>query len=266
MPPTKAILDAFSLTGEPLHLTGGEGECYRVGNIVLKPTRNLVEAAWIAELNNSLASSTFRVPKFFKAPDGSWAYQGWTAMEFLAGEHRPGHYAEAVELSRKFHQALKNVPKPDWFDEKSDVFALADKMAWGELPLPEYELAKKPFEKITGRLRGNALPDQLIHGDWGPRQILFHDTLPPAVLDMTPYFRPADYPIADMMVSALDHEGADMSILGLGKGITDFDQLLLRALLFRTCTYIGFQTHPENDRDWNPIIVRHLGLVDAIVK
>lgn len=82
---------------------------------------------------------------------------------------------------------------------------------------------------------------------------------------MTPYFRPADYPIADMMISALDHEGADVSILDLGKDIKDFDQLLLRAIVMRTCTYIEFQIHPENDRDWAPVIIRHLNLIDIIV-
>ena len=82
---------------------------------------------------------------------------------------------------------------------------------------------------------------------------------------MTPYFRPADYPIADMMISALDHEGTDMSILDLGKDIKDFDQLLLRALIFRICTYIGFQTHSENDRDWMPTIDRHLNLIDSVL-
>jgi uncharacterized protein (TIGR02569 family) len=165
-------------------------------------------------------------------------------------------------LSKVFHKALASILKPDWFDQKTDVFAVADKITWGESPLPDFKSTKKPLKKIFNLLKDNHLPNQLIHGDWGLNQILFHDTLPPAIIDMTPYFRPADYPIADMIISAIDHEGADLPILGLGKDIKDFDQLLLRALAFRICTYVGFQIHPENDQDWTPEINRYLNLLN----
>jgi len=82
---------------------------------------------------------------------------------------------------------------------------------------------------------------------------------------MTPYFRPADYPIADMLLSAVVNDNADISILDLGKDIKDFDQLILRALIFRTCTYIGFQVHPENSYDWSPTIVEYLDLFDLVI-
>ena len=263
--PTQEILHAFNVSGIPNLLSGGQGTSYRVDNVVLKPTRDIVEPSWLAEIQNGLSSNKFRVPKPSRAKNGSWVFNGWTASEFLEGEHRPGHYAEAIELSRSFHRALKGIPKPGWFDKKTDVFAISDKMAWGETSLPDYDHAKEPLQRIFNLLKENRLPNQLIHGDWGTGQILFHDTLPPAVLDMTPYFRPADYPIADMIVAALDHEDADTSIIDLGINVKDFDQLLLRALVFRTCTYIGFQIHPENDRDWVPTIDRHLDLIDPIV-
>lgn len=263
--PNLDILNAFGVLGDPVLLAGGEGMCYRVNNVVLKPTNNAVEASWLAGINNSLHSDKFRVPKPIAAKDGSWVFNGWTASEFLPGEHRPGHYKEAIEVSNAFHKSLVDIPKPDWFDQKTDVFSVADKIAWGQLPAPDFEPAKDQIKKLFSFLKENHFANQLIHGDWGPNQILFHDTLPPAVIDMTPYFRPSDYPIADMMISALDHEGADPSILDLGEGIKDFDQLLLRALAFRTFTYIGFQTHPENDRDWTVEINRHLNLLDIIL-
>lgn len=263
--PSREILNAFGFSGEPVLLSGGEGTCYRVDNAVFKPVRNVFEASWIAEINNSLTGDKFRVPKPFQAKDGSWVYNGWTASEFLEGEHRPGHYAEAIELSKKFHKTLEGITKPSWYDKKTDVFPLSDRMAWGELPLPDFEITNKPLQKIFGLLRPNNLPFQLIHGDWGMGQILFHDTQPPAVLDMTPYFRPADYPIADMLIGAMANDGVDMSILNLGRGIKDFDQLLLRALVFRTCTYVGFQIHPENNQDWTPMINRYLNLIDIVI-
>jgi len=167
---TQEIVAAFGVSGEPVLLTGGQDTSYLVENIVFKPTKDTVEASWISQINNGLTSNKFRVPKSFRAKDGSWVYDGWTASEFLQGEHRPGHYAEAIELSRVFHHALKDVPKPDWFDKKTDVFSLSDRMAWGELPPPDFEVANKPLQRVFGILKHNSLPNQLIHGDWGPGQ------------------------------------------------------------------------------------------------
>lgn len=240
--------------------------CYRVDNIVLKPTKNSTEASWIAETYNTLENDKFRIPKPIQTKDGSWIYNGYTASEYLEGEIHKDRYIEAFEVSKEFHKALSNIPKPDWFDKKTDVFALADRMAWGEIPMFNYQIANKPLKSVFGLLKENRLPNQLIHGDWGPQQILFHDTLSPAVLDMTPYFRPAEYPIADMLLSAIMNDGADTSIIALGKDIKDFDQLLFRALIFRTCTYIGFQIHPENNFDWTKIIIEYLDFFDPLTK
>ena len=263
--PSSEVITAFNLSGEPVLLRGGQGAGYRVGDAVLKPAGDALETIWIAEINDMLVSDQFRVPKPLKARDGSWIYNGWTASAFLSGEHREGAYAEAKELCCAFHQAFRSVQKPSWFDKKTDVFALADKAAWGEIPLPDYEPANDRLKKLVGLLRENTLENQLIHGDWGLNQILFHPSLPPAVLDLTPYFRPADYPIADMLISGIINHGNDLSILQLGNDVKEFEQLALRALLFRTCTYVGFQVHPENDDNWQPMIEKHLELADSVI-
>ncbi|MDD2656143.1 MAG: hypothetical protein PHQ18_01065 [Patescibacteria group bacterium] len=262
--PTQNILQAFDISGKPDLLDGGQGTCFRVDNIVLKPTDNPIETTWLAEINNNLQSSEFRVPKYKKANNDSFVFEDWTASEFLEGEHKKDNYIKAIELSKIFHNELKDIKKPDWFDKKTDVFAIADKIAWGELPLPNFEPAKKQLENIFELLKENNLPNQLVHGDWGPGQILFSDTLPPAILDITPYFRPANYPIADMLISALANDNKDISIINLGKNIKEFDQLLLRALVFRTCTYIEFQIHLENDHDWTGEIKKYLDLFEVI--
>ncbi len=265
LPPTREILNAFHLSGTPTLLEGGEGTCYRVGDIVLKPIKNVAEASWIAEMNNALVCDAFRVPTSHKAKDGSWVYQNWTACTFLAGEHRSTHYAEALALSEAFHQVLRHIPKPAWMDEKTDIFAQADRSAWGETPLPSFEPAMESFARVFRVLKENRLPFQVIHGDWNPDQLLFHETFPPAVLDMTPYYRPAAFPIADMLVSAMIHDQRDISIMNLGKDISDFDQLVLRAWVFRICSYIGFQIHPENDYDWKPTIRQYTDLVGPLL-
>ncbi len=264
--PNQDILNAFSVSGEPILLTGGEGNCYRVDNLVLKPTRNSIESSWIAEINNTLENKKFRIPKPIKAKDGLWVYNAYVANEYLEGSVQKGKYIEAIKISKEFHKSLLNIPKPDWFDKKEDVFAVADRMAWGEMPVHDYQVANEPLKIIFNLLKKNHLPSQLIHGDWGPEQILFHETLSPVILDMTPYFRPAEYPIADMLISAIVNDGADISIIDLGKDIKDFDQLLLRAFIFRICTYIGFQVHPKNNFDWTKKISKYLNFSNILIK
>lgn len=263
--PNQEVLEAFGAIGKPRQLAGGQGECYRIDNIVLKPTKDAVEASWIADIYSNLVSDQFRVPKPIRANDGSWVFNNWTASEFVEGVDGVGNYAEAVELSKVFHQALVGVPKPDFFETRNSVWAVADRIAWGELPVPNFKLTNEPLKKIFGLLKKNDLPNQLIHGDWGPGNILFSPNLAPAVIDFSPYWRPADFPIAIMMIDALAYEGADKSIIDLGKNIKDFDQLLLRALARRICEYIGHQNHPENKQDRSEDIIKHLKLIDTLI-
>ncbi|MBU1119316.1 phosphotransferase [Patescibacteria group bacterium] len=263
--PSQDTMKAFGVSGEPVLLTGGQGTSYRVGDVVLKPTNDSVEASWIADINNNLASDEFRVPKPIRTQNNLWVLNGWTASLFVEGRHMNGNYAEAIKISKIFHKALLGIPKPDFFDKKNDVWSVADNIAWGELPLPDFELTNKPLQRIVSLLKKNELPNQLIHGDWGTGNILFDRKLTPAIIDFSPYFRPADFAIAIMIIDALVYEGADVSIIDLCKDIQDFDQLLMRALLRRTCEYIGHQNHIENDRDRSGDIIKHLDLIDIII-
>lgn len=164
-----------------------------------------------------------------------------------------------------FHRALANIPQPDFFNTQNDVWAIADKIAWGKLPLPNFELTNEPLQKIFGLLQKNTLSNQLIHGDWGLGNILFSDHYPPAVIDFSPYFRPADFAPAIMIIDALAYEDADKSIIDLYKSIPNYQQLFLRALARRICEYIGHQTHPENIKDFSPDIIKYLNLLDIIL-
>ncbi len=263
--PPQEVLQAFKLKGTPLLLVGGQGTSYRVGDVVLKPTKNEVEANWLAEIYLKLKSNKFRISKPIPGPNGQWVFQGWTANSFLDGKHIPGNYEGVIKVSKDFHKALAKIPKPDFFDQRNDIWAVADRIAWGELPIPDFELTNEPLKKIFKLLKPNKLPNQIIHGDMGTGNVLFDEKLPPAVIDFSPYYRPADFAIAVMMIDALVYEHADKSILELGKDLKDFDQLLLRALVRRICEYIGHQNHPEAIKDFSPEIVKHLNIMDLVI-
>ena len=61
---------------------------------------------------------------------------------------------------------------------------------------------------------------------------MFHDQLPPAVIDVSPFWRPVEYADAIVVADALAWGDADDS---LAEGLLQRqgDQLLLRAVLFR---------------------------------
>jgi uncharacterized protein (TIGR02569 family) len=89
--------------------------------------------------------------------------------------------------------------------------------------------------RLVAALRPLEAPSQLIHGDL-TGNVLFDDQLAPAVIDFSPYWRPAAFASAIVVADALVWEGADDGILGAVAHLPDFAQYLLRALIYRAVT------------------------------
>jgi hypothetical protein len=151
---------------------------------------------------------------------------GWTAWQWLAGEHRLGAYDEVLAVSSRFHAAVADVP---WSPAAAgrDRWADADRIAWGEL---DRTLPPEMAPLLAAR-RPVELPAQLVHGDLGGN-VLFHETLPPAVIDVSPYWRPAGYADAIVVADAVAWERAGDELVERHLAAWG-TQLLLRAVLFR---------------------------------
>ena len=78
-------------------------------------------------------------------------------------------------------------------------------------------------------------PSQLIHGDL-TGNVVFDGQQPPAIIDFSPYWRPAAYASAIVIADALVWEGADSQVPDAVSYIDDFGQYLIRALIFRSVT------------------------------
>ena len=76
---------------------------------------------------------------------------------------------------------------------------------------------------------------QLVHGDL-TGNVLFHPDLPPAVIDLSPYWRPSAFASAVVVADALAWEGAGLELIDAAADEPDFGQCLVRALLFRIVT------------------------------
>jgi len=66
--------------------------------------------------------------------------------------------------------------------------------------------------------------------------VLFQSGMPPAVIDLAPYFRPAAFATAIVVVDGQVWEGADPSLITDVGSIGPFPQYLLRALIYRVVT------------------------------
>jgi len=237
--PPSHVLSAFRCYGQPIALPGGEGLTWRCGDTVLKPCGDPSQAAWIADVFLGIDQEGFRVPEPVRASDGAWVVGGWQAWTYVPGFHARDRWDEVLRTCRAFHVALRGVSKPPFLAQRDDPFARADRIAWGEEVADCHPRIMPVMRRLQALRQPVRLPSQVIHGDV-TENVLFDPPNDPAVIDFSPYWRPADYAQAIVVIDALDWGGADPSILRLVEDVPDIDQLLVRAELFRIAIYDGF--------------------------
>jgi uncharacterized protein (TIGR02569 family) len=217
-------------------MPGGGGTCWQAGDLVLKPGQHAVVGSWLGEVFAGLHGPGFRAPRPVRAADGSWTVDGWAAWTTVEGEPAPlRRWPELVAASRAFHTALAGVSAPRWVGRGRNRWAVADRVAWEQT---DVELAPE-LADLVGELRAATRPvhlrSQLVHGDIAGN-VLFTAGQPPAVIDFSPYWRPAGYALAVAAVDLLAWSAAAPGILDELADEEDIDQLLIRALTFRLVT------------------------------
>jgi uncharacterized protein (TIGR02569 family) len=231
--PEPAVCAAFGAPGTPLRLEGGRGSSWRVGDLVLKPADlREDELRWQHETLVGLPHDEFRVAPPRRAEDGSLVVDGWCASPWLEGRHEQGRWADIVAVGDRFHAALASVERSAFLERRTDVWAIGDRVAWGELDARDIPVVKH-LPALLAAVRPVAASFQLIHGDL-TGNVLFADGLAPAIIDFSPYWRPPSFASAIVVCDALVWEGADERLLHAFENRPDFAQLLLRALIYRT--------------------------------
>jgi uncharacterized protein (TIGR02569 family) len=251
--PDAGVVEAFGGTGSVSALDGGQGHTFGIGDLVLKRVVDEDEAIWAAQVLSRVKEDGFRVPRPIQSSHGSWVVNGWTAFERVAGEHRlwGGPWPEAVDVCGRFHAALRHLARPDCLRLRQDRFARADRSAWSnsqiDLPSPVAET----IARLRTMSRSIELPAQIVHGDLAGN-LLYADDLPPAVIDFSPYWRPAGYATAMTIVDAVLWYGADVGLTSQASHVLELDQLLLRGLIFRL-TLDGLQRQSQDAGiNWSP--------------
>ena len=253
--PPEQVLAAFGLVELPMPLPGGRGLAWRVGELVLKPADLGPELEWQAEFLPSVRAGGFRIALPQRATGGALVVDGWTAWSYLAGEHRPSRWAEVISIGDRFHQALAGLPRPPFIAARSDPWAIGDRVAWGESSIDPYRQIEQ-VARLADVLEPVTEPSQLVHGDL-TGNVLFDDSLPPAVIDVSLYWRPPSFASAIVVADALVWEGADETLLAAVADVDRFGQFLARALLYRIVAAVegGFEaTGRELEDRYRPAV------------
>ena len=260
--PPQSVLDAFGIEQPLQPLSGGRGLCFLAGDVVLRPVDDAVETEWMSVLLyilHNLSNRNYRVPKPFPngnlsriSPSNQFIADGWTASSFLPGKDRPkGRWNQLFNASRAFHRDLKDLVQepPVFLSSRTHRWAQADRVTWDEKPLNDIpdvdptvlELIKPYLARLEGLkepLSKDVLVCQLIHGDL-TGNVLFDmegQDLPPAIIDISLYWRPVEYSEAIVVADGLlDHaEGSELILM---YGTDKFRlQLLVRAVYWRILT------------------------------
>lgn len=235
MPPPGRVLTAFG-AGKPLTpLAGGRGTAWRAGDIVVKPAEGSESMlAWQSQALSDIGDDRIRLALPLASRSGAFIVDGWSASTFCVGAHDQRRWLDVIAVGGVLHAQMADIACPDVLLARDDRWSIADRAAWGEIPLSPY-LDAPHVARLASRLEPVQTQAQLIHGDL-TGNVLFADPLPPAVIDLSLYWRPAAYATAIVVADALTWEGAAPSDFDRIIASAGFGQFLARAILFRIIT------------------------------
>ena len=234
---TKTYLDpevatAFGISSDIALLPGGiDLKTFRSGNVVLRYLGVDAQdvAIWHAELFDRIIENGFRVAKPIRAANGSWMVKGWVAEHFLEGRHATKEdLPSVIDAATKFREELVGVPFPEFRNREQTMWDRADQWAWGDIPEDIDPKLYRSAIDLAELRRPADLSNQVIHGDLNLNNVLIADHQPPAIIDLAPYFRPAEFALAVTAYWVGPYE-EDIKVLHQFRSIRSFDQMLIRA-------------------------------------
>jgi len=249
-PPPEHVLLAFGAQdGPPSPLPGGHGRTWLVGGTVLKPVSNPAETSWLATSFEQLQVPGVRLARPVRSSDGRWVVSGWSAQRYVSGSPAPRH-DDILSTANALHQAIADVPEPRFLRARTDLHSWADRLAWGEVDDEDGRIGAghgaRLFAELAADRREVRTVSQLVHGDLF-NSVLFAGDAPPAVIDITPYWRPVGWAVGVIAVDALAWGEAPIEIMTEWRRWRDWPELLRRALLFRLAITLAHPLTPPSE-------------------
>jgi uncharacterized protein (TIGR02569 family) len=268
--PTPRAVEAFGVRADALRrLQGGQGQAWTDGRLVLKPVGCAPEHDWKCEVYAGWrAHDEVRVPEPVRPRHGhGWSADGWGAHVLLPGRDAEllGEIERVKAASDLFHRQVSELARPDFLDARDDPWSFGDRLAWGEAAPLGDEATLDVIAELQAHVGPVDAQEQVIHGDILPN-VLLADGLPPAVIDWPPYFRPVGMANAIAATDAVTFRAAPLSLLDDWAEGEDWDQLLVRALLYRLGPTGFFALHGRLMGSLVTHVERVRRVVDAVLR
>jgi uncharacterized protein (TIGR02569 family) len=237
--PSSTVLRAFGAEGEIARIVdGGQGMTVRAGGLAFKRCENSELAEWLAGVIECVQEDGFRVARPVRGNCGKFVVDGWCATRWLEGTTAiNGRWHEAMAACSAFHNAIRHVPYSPALASLDNPYTRVDSGLWQTTPIVDARLGPMA-EQLRRFLRPVALPGQLVHGDPGEGNMLFCIGEPVGIIDMVPYWHPANYSLAMLLSDGIAWSGAPLELLESVRELPEMDQLLARAVLFRL--HVGY--------------------------
>ncbi len=244
----RIVFAAFGFAGSGEMLHRHASFAWRAGDLVFKAAPRGDEWAWLGDHLPTVREDGFRLALPVPALDGRWVVDRWCAQTWLAGDHPvQDRWLDVLALCERFHRATAHLPQPSFIEERTHPWAVGDRVAWGEAepPMPDPWL-----DRLLDLRRPVSLPSQLIHGDLTDNVLFAHD-LAPAIIDPTPYWRPAGFASAIVVHDAVRWWDSDPGpLVAATAHLEAFPQLFVRAAIYRMVTSIAVGSDdPETRRE-----------------
>ncbi|WP_018684096.1 TIGR02569 family protein [Actinokineospora enzanensis] len=241
-PPPPHVRAAFGAkNAEPVLVE--HGPVWRCDEIALRQAVHPAEASWVAQTLGELEVPDLRVARPVRSSDGRYVVGGWVAFRFIPGRAEP-RYDEVISASLRLHKATAGLNRPRFLQGRADVFAMADRAAWGEDDKVQLDpsLGGRLFGIYAESRKEIGLTAQVVHGDlFG--NLLFDGDAAPGIMDFTAFHRPPEWAAAVVAVDAVAWGGADEALPKRWGHLPEWPQALLRALLFRLAVHA---LHPKS--------------------
>lgn len=237
------------------HSAPGSGRA----DVLVRPVADNAIAAWSASVLDGLTVDGLRLVQPVRASDGRWVVAGWAASRFVPGAVEPRHDA-MMEVAVRLHAAIATQPRPRLLDDRDDLLSWCAAGAWGERRLNlDAGSGGLLYGELAPLRRPVRLSPQVVHAElFG--SVLFDGDRAPALVDLVPAWRPAEWAAAVVAVDAVAWGGADDALLDRWAQLAEWPQMLLRAVLHRLALHAQ---HPEASAQSLRGLERVAGLVRA---
>jgi uncharacterized protein (TIGR02569 family) len=267
--PTVGVARAFRVNDRALlPLPGGQDTAWTDGRLVLKPVAFPAEHAWVCDVYADWpASDVVRVPEPVASFHGhGWLVEGWGAHVLVPGRDLdlPTELPVVRAASDAFHAVVADLPRPAFLDDRTDPWSFGDRVAFEGFEPQGDAQTLRVIARLRQALRPVYAHDQVIHGDILPN-VLVAPALPPAVIDWPPYYRPAGLANAIAATDAVTFHGAPLALFDEWAAGRDWDQLLVRALLYRLATTGWFAARDRLRGSLRSHLARACEVVDAVL-